>query len=199
MLYWIVRGILLFVARTLFRIKVEEAGNVPNSGPVVLCSNHISWWDPVLVAGATRRPIHFMGKIELFRYPVLGWILNHIHAFPVARGKPDLSAIRDSIAVLKDGEVLGIFPEGTRQRGKEALGEMHPGAALVALRTGSPVVPVAIRGKYAFRGTVTVLFGEPMKLEGKTGRASQDMEDGAKTITEAIKVLWEGLGGEEVA
>ncbi len=165
----------------------------------MLCSNHISWWDPVLVAGATRRPIHFMAKAELFRYPVLGSLLAHIHAFPVDRGKPDLSAIRDSISVLKSDEVLGIFPEGTRQRGRDALGEMHPGAALVALRTGSPVIPVAIRGRYAFRGTITVLFGEPIKLEGKTGRVSQDMEEGAKTITEAIKALWDGLGGEEVA
>ena len=139
-----------------------------------------------------------MAKIELFRCPVFGSLLRMIHAFPVDRGKPDLSAIRDSIAVLKSGSVLGIFPEGTRQRGKETLGEMHPGAALVALRTHAPVVPVAIRGSYGFRKTVTIAYGDPLSLGGETGRLSCDMQQGAKTIEDAIKALWQRLG-EEVA
>lgn len=182
----------------LFTTKVEGIENVPEQGPVVLCANHISWWDPVLIAASTRRPIHFMAKSELFRYPILGPLLTRVHAFPVDRGKPDLSAIRDSIGVMKNGDILGIFPEGTRQRAKETLGEMHAGAALVALKTHSPVVPVAIRGPYGFRKTVTVAYGEPFSLRGKTGRLSKDMEEGAKVITEAIKALWESLG-EEVA
>lgn len=196
MLYSIVRAILGFLARLAFRVRVEGARNVPESGPAVLCANHISWWDPVLVTASTRRPVHFMAKVELFRYPVLGCILAKLHAFPVDRGKPDLSAIRDSIAVLKEGGLLGIFPEGTRQRGKMTLGEMHPGAAMVALRTRSPVVPIAIRGPYGFRRTVTVAYGEPFFLEGKTGRMSKDMEEGAKTITSAIRSLWDHLGDE---
>ncbi len=198
MWYRVVKGILGLVARLLFSIRVEGTEHVPKQGPVVLCANHISWWDPVLVANSTCRPIHFMAKIELFRYPPMGSLLRTIHAFPVDRGKPDLSAIRDSITVLDNGDILGIFPEGTRQRGKETLGEMHPGAALVALRTGSAVVPIAIRGPYGFRKTVTVAYGEPLFLEGKTGRPSKDMEEGAKVITEAIKSLWDSLG-EEVA
>ncbi|MGE5580324.1 MAG: lysophospholipid acyltransferase family protein [Bacillota bacterium] len=192
--YWAIRGILGFISKLLFRVKIEQAGNVPAQGPVIVCANHISWWDPILVANAMRRPIHFMAKVELFRNPVFGYVMRRINAFPVDRGKPDLSAIRDSIAILQSGKVLGIFPEGTRHKAKEVLGEMHPGAALVALRTGSPVVPIAIRGRYAFRGTVTVLFGEPMVLEGSTGRASKDMVEGANAITEAITALWERLG-----
>ncbi|MEX0975076.1 MAG: lysophospholipid acyltransferase family protein [Bacillota bacterium] len=198
MWYWFVRGFLGLIARILFNIKVERTFNIPDSGAVVLCANHVSWWDPVLVANATRRPIHFMAKVELFKNPLLAALMRRIHTFPVERGKADLSAIRDSISVLKNQQALGIFPEGTRQRGLDVLGEMHPGAAMVALKTGSPVVPIAIRGRYAFRGTVTVVFGEPLILQGSTGRASKDMEEGARTITEAIKVLWDDLG-EEVA
>jgi 1-acyl-sn-glycerol-3-phosphate acyltransferase len=192
--YWTIRAILGFISKLLFRVRVEQAGNVPAQGPVVICANHISWWDPILVANAIGRPIHFMAKVELFRNPVFAFIMRRVNAFPVDRGKPDLSAIRDSIDVLQSGKALGIFPEGTRLKDKGVLGEMHPGAALVALRTGSPVVPVAIRGRYAFRGTVTVLFGEPMVLKGSTGRASKDMVEGANTITEAITALWERLG-----
>jgi len=192
--YWTIRAILGFISKVLFKVRIREAGKVPAEGPVIVCANHISWWDPILVANAINRPIHFMAKIELFRNPVFAYVMRRINAFPVDRGKPDLSAIRDSIAVLQRGDVLGIFPEGTRHKNKPMLGEMHPGAALVALRTGSPVVPVAIRGRYAFRGTVTVLFGEPMVLKGATGRASKDMVEGANTITEAITALWERLG-----
>jgi 1-acyl-sn-glycerol-3-phosphate acyltransferase len=196
--YWFVRGFLGLIARCLFKIKIEKAGNVPGDGPAILCANHISWWDPVLVANAIKRPIHFMAKIELFRHPIFAALMRAIHAFPVDRGKPDLSAIRDSISIVKNGDLLGIFPEGTRQRGTGVLGEMHPGAALVALRSGSPVIPIAIRGRCAFRGTVRVVFGEPMTLQGSTGRASKDMAEAAETITEAIRALWESLG-EEVA
>ena len=198
MLYWIARAVLGFVARVLFSVKVEGAEHLPLKGPVVLCSNHISWWDPVIVAITIPRPIHFMAKVELFRYPIFGPLLRHIHAFPVERGKPDLSAIRDSIAVLKDGKVLGIFPEGTRQRGKDTLGEMHSGAALVALKTDAPVVPVAIRGPYGFRKTVTIAYGKPLSLENKTGRLSYDMQQGTRAIEDAIRALWQHLG-EEVA
>jgi len=197
-LYWIARAILGLAAKALFAIRVEGAERVPEQGPVVLCANHISWWDPVIVAITTRRPVHFMAKTELFRYPLFGSLLRMIHAFPVDRGKPDLSAIRDSISVLKSGNVLGVFPEGTRQRGKDALGEMHPGAALVALRTHAPVIPVAIRGPYGFRKTVTIAYGDPLSLEGETGRLSKDMQQGAKTIEDAIRALWQRLG-EEVA
>lgn len=194
MWYWAIKGLLGFISKLLFSVKVEKADNVPAKGPVVLCANHISWWDPILVANAVDRPIHFMAKAELFRNPAFASIMRSIHAFPVDRGKPDVSAIRDSISILKEGGALGIFPEGHRQKGKEVLGEMHPGAALVALRTNSPVVPIGIRGRYAFRGTVTVAFGEPIFLEGATGRAARDMDAGAKTITAAIAALWESLG-----
>lgn len=188
------KGILGLVSRLLFKVRIEKAENVPAEGPVILCANHVSWWDPVLVANAIGRPIHFMAKVELFKNPIFEAVMTAINAFPVDRGKPDFSAIRDSISILNKGYVLGIFPEGTRQKGKDDLGEMHPGAALIALRTGSPVVPIGIRGRFAFRGTVTVVFGRPLTLEGATGRASRDMAEGARTISAAIRDLWKGVG-----
>jgi 1-acyl-sn-glycerol-3-phosphate acyltransferase len=197
--YWFLRGFFQVVSKIFLNVRVEGAGNVPETGPLVVCANHVAWWDPVLVSCSNRRVIHWMAKGELFRYPIFGPLLKCALAFPVDRGKPDMSAVRDSLAVLKGGGVVGIFPEGTRQRGRGLLGEMLPGAALIALRGRSPVVPVAIRGRYGFRNTVRVAYGKPFALEAKGGRASRDMEDGSRAITEAITTLWEGLAGQEVA
>ena len=110
-----------------------------------------------------------------------------------------MSSIRHSLAVLKASGVVGIFPEGHREHESGVFGEMHPGAALIALRGRCPVIPVAIRGRRGFRNTITLAYGKPITLEGKTGRASRDMDEGVRVITLAIRTLWESLGQEEVA
>jgi 1-acyl-sn-glycerol-3-phosphate acyltransferase len=196
MLYMVVKCILGAMAHVLFRVTIRGASNVPAEGPVVLCANHIAWWDPVLVAFALKRPVHFMAKKELFRYPVLSYLFRRIHAFPVNRGKPDLGAVKAALTVLKEGHVLGIFPEGTRQKDKECLGEMHAGAALFALKSGAPVVPAAIRGTYKFGKPVVLVFGESLTLEAGTGRTSADMGEGARAIEVAISRLWESIREE---
>ena len=196
MLYIVARLIVGVVAHLLFRVKIRGASNVPSEGPVVLCANHIAWWDPVLVAVAVKRPVHFMAKKELFRYPVLAYLFRKIHAFPVNRGKPDLGAVKAALGVLQEGNILGIFPEGTRQKNREQLGEMHAGAALFALKTGAPVVPAAIRGTYRIGRPVVLVFGESITLESRTGKTSLDMEEGARVIESAIFRLWESTKEE---
>ena len=152
--------------------------------------------DPILVASAVKRPIHFMAKKELFRYPLLAYLFRKIHAFPVNRGKPDLGAIKTGLSILKNGEVLGIFPEGTRQKNTDRLGEMHAGAALFALRTGAPVVPAAIRGSYKIGAPVVIVFGDSMKIEPKTGQNAVDMEEGAHAVERAISQQWDSIRAE---
>lgn len=185
--------------RLCMRIRVEGAENIPAEGPLIVCPNHIASLDPVVVTCSTKRLIHWMAKVEVFRFPLFGPLFHKVYAYPVDRGKADVSAIRDSLAILKDGGAIGIFPEGHRRGDSGTLGEMLPGAALVALRSGSPVIPVAIRGRYGFMGTITVAFGKPFTLEGSTGRPSRDMTEGARVITDAIRTLWESLGAEAVA
>ncbi|MGI6631583.1 MAG: lysophospholipid acyltransferase family protein [Bacillota bacterium] len=196
MLYSIVKTILGALGRILFRVKTRGVSNIPAAGPAVLCANHVSWWDPILVASAVKRPIHFMAKKELFRYPLLAYLFRKIHAFPVNRGKPDLGAIKTGLSILKNGEVLGIFPEGTRQKNTDRLGEMHAGAALFALRTGAPVVPAAIRGSYKIGAPVVIVFGDSMKIEPKTGQNAVDMEEGAHAVERAISQLWDSIREE---
>ncbi|NPV26317.1 MAG: 1-acyl-sn-glycerol-3-phosphate acyltransferase [Firmicutes bacterium] len=142
MLYAILRQILRWFFRLCCRWRVEGLENVPPQGPVVVVSNHVSWWDPVVVGCALNRPVHFMAKEELFQIPVFGSLLVRLNAFPVKRGQPDRQAIRHALQILEDGKILGLFPEGTRSKTGE-LQKPHPGAAMIALKARAPIVPVA--------------------------------------------------------
>lgn len=136
---------------TLTRIyvrKLEVVGkeHIPPEGPVILASNHLNNADPPLIALAIRpRYPMYMAKREMIRWPILGPAFRAFGAFPVRRGEVDRSAMRAATEVVESGALLVMFPEGTRSR-TGGLGRGHPGTALVALRTGAPVLPVAITG-----------------------------------------------------
>jgi len=197
--YKFVRALFIAIIKVLFNVKVEGLSNLPEKGPVVVCANHISWWDPPLVCCLLNRPLHFMAKKELFGYPAFGLILRKLKAFPVDRRKVDIGAIKEALQILKRGDVVGIFPEGTRQKAKDRLGEGHPGAALLAMKAGAPLLPVAIRGSYGFRKTIRVACGRPFYLSPSSGRLSSDLRQGSKQIMTAIRLLWERLSPDEAA
>jgi len=174
--------------RTWFRIRLEGAGHIPASGPVILASNHRSNLDPVLLAAAVRRPVAFMAKVELFVWP-LGWILRFIGQFPVQRGGIDREALRRTSAVLARGGVLGLFPEGTR--GDGSFASVHPGLAYILLRERCPVLPVAIFGTervrrrfgwLPFASPVRIVIGPPIDLPVATVDRS-----GRRSATEALQ------------
>jgi 1-acyl-sn-glycerol-3-phosphate acyltransferase len=174
--------------RTWFRIRLEGAGHIPASGPVILASNHRSNLDPVLLAAAVRRPVAFMAKVELFVWP-LGWILRFIGQFPVQRGGIDREALRRTSAVLAQGGVLGLFPEGTR--GDGSFASVHPGLAYIVLRERCPVLPVAIFGTervrrrfgwLPFASPVRIVIGPPIDLPVSTMDRS-----GRRTASEALQ------------
>jgi 1-acyl-sn-glycerol-3-phosphate acyltransferase len=161
--------------RTWFRIRLEGEGNIPAAGPVVLASNHRSNMDPVLLAAALTRPVAFMAKAELFRWP-LGWVLRWIGQFPVRRGGIDREALRRTDAILARGSVLGLFPEGTR--GDGSFSAVHPGLAYIVVRQRCPVLPVAIFGTervrrrlgwLPFASPVRIVVGPPIDLPRSTG------------------------------
>lgn len=145
----------------LFRgFRVENAGLIPEAGPLIVCPNHAHWFDPVVIAAACpNRPISFMAKSELFRGPVMARVYRSLWAFPVRRGQIDRAALRTCYDRLSDGHAVCLFPEGTRSRTGELL-QPEPGAATIALRTGTPVIPVGIRGNLG--GRVTVCWGQPL-------------------------------------
>jgi len=160
--YKIVRGIIRVYLKLFNNWTIQGADNIPQSGPVVLIANHISLWDPVYLGCSTDRVVHYMAKEELFKKPVLKQLITALAAFPVKRGKVDRNALRLAAKYLENGEVLGLFPEGTRSKTKE-LGSFLPGASLFALRAGAPIVPVALIGTdRILGGRVTVKIGEPL-------------------------------------
>ncbi|GAB4285536.1 MAG: lysophospholipid acyltransferase family protein [Coriobacteriia bacterium] len=165
------RATLAKLVLALFRVRMIGAERIPASG-AVLAGNHVSYMDPVTLWSAAPRPVHFMAKRELWEGRFLGWLLPRLWAFPVARGEVDRGAIERATAIVRDGGLVGIFPEGTRADADvDAPGEAHGGAAFVALRTGVPIVPVAFIGtdrvmprgaKLPRPGRVTIRFGTPI-------------------------------------
>lgn len=144
MLYYIARGIARFLF-WLLHLQKEGVEKLPPNGPVIVASNHVSNWDPIIVGIALTRPVHFMAKVELFNNIILGKLLSALHAFPVKRGAADRRAIRQALDLLQQGEVVGIFPEGARQKIKPDA-QVHAGVAMLALKSGAEVVPVACMG-----------------------------------------------------
>ncbi len=181
MLYRLARFIISLFLSLFNRWDVEGIENLPARGPVVLVANHVSLWDPVVLGCSIRsRIVHYMAKEDLFKIPVFGSILPHLQCFPVKRGKIDRNALRTAAGYLESGEILGLFPEGSRGKNNELL-PFQPGAALFALRSGAPIVPVGLTGtKTAFpctiRGRIRVRFGQPLTFQELYGQKLREEE-----------------------
>jgi 1-acyl-sn-glycerol-3-phosphate acyltransferase len=163
MLYATFRSLFRLFFKFVYRWQIEGQENVPSNGAVVICSNHLSLLDPPLLGASMTRKVFFMAKEELFHIPVISFLIRRFGAFPVKRGAGDRSALRMALEVLQRGDVLGIFPEGTRSK-TGRLGKPQPGVALFALRGNAVVVPVAILGPYRFFRPIRIVYGKPMDL-----------------------------------
>lgn len=144
-LYRILKPLAVALMRLLFRLEVDGREHVPQAGPLLLVSNHVSLLDPPLVGGAAPRELYFLAKEELFRVPLLGGFIRALHARPVKRDGSDSRALKAALRLLGEGRALLVFPEGTR--GVEGrLGEGKPGVGMLAVMSGAPVVPVHVSG-----------------------------------------------------
>lgn len=160
MFYKIVVTILKVLVFIIFDLEIhnEDRINKTESG-LIACGNHTNMIDPVILAVSTKRQIHFMGKKELFDKKIFGYLFRKLGAFPVDREGVSMSAIKSSLAVLKDNEVLGIFPEGTRVKQYDE-NNAKPGIALIANKAKANIIPFYIKGPYKFRGKIEIFFGE---------------------------------------
>ncbi|HEY4531700.1 MAG TPA: lysophospholipid acyltransferase family protein [Kurthia sp.] len=162
--YQFARSVVYGALKPFYRFEIIGKEHFPKEGGVLLCSNHIDTLDPPVVGITAPRPVNFMAKEELFKLPILKGILPKVHAFPVKRGLSDRQALRTAVNLLKDGQVVGLFPEGTRNRtGK--LGKGFSGAGFFALRGNAVVVPCAIIGPYKLFRKVKVVYGEAIDME----------------------------------
>jgi 1-acyl-sn-glycerol-3-phosphate acyltransferase len=178
-------------------LRVYGAERMPREGGIVLALNHFSWLDPPAFGAASPRTIHYIAKSEIHRHLGLGQLIRAFGAVPVRRGESDREAVRAMREIVRDGEALGLFVEGTRQ--KNGLpGEAMPGAAMVALQEDVPVVPAAIYGSQFWTlgnfHPVSIAWGEPMRFEG-IPRSGKGYREGSALIQEEIHRLWRWLGG----
>ena len=162
-MFYFIKALLLAAFNIAYNIKVEGRENIPDGVPVIYASNHRTNADPPLVGAVAKGKYAIMAKEELFRNKLFGWLIRSLGAFPVSRGKGDMTVIDTACDRIAGGRSLIIFPEGTRSKdGKVHRG--HSGAALIAARSGAQVVPVGVcfGEKLRFRTKITVKFGEPI-------------------------------------
>lgn len=174
------KAVILPWYRLWLRLVVEGQEHVLAEGGLILCSNHIGAHDPGLLGMFSPRPVIFMAKEEIFKVPVIGWLVRSgTGAFPVRRGTPDRAALKRAADLLEAGGCLGIFPEGTRSKTGH-LGKAEPGTAYLALKSGATVVPVGISGSYRLFSRITIRFGPPVDLSAfRTGRLTGEHLDAA--------------------
>jgi 1-acyl-sn-glycerol-3-phosphate acyltransferase len=174
-----------------FPFTAYQTRHIPRQGGFILASNHISNLDPVLLGICSVRRLDFMAKIELFK-GLLGFFLVHLGAYPIKRGESDFGAMKESLKRLKNGRVILIFVEGTRQTGNEPS-KAQSGAGFLAMKSGVPVVPVFVKGtnevmapgtKFFKRGRVFATFGEPFYVND-----APTYEEASRLILEKINAL----------
>jgi 1-acyl-sn-glycerol-3-phosphate acyltransferase len=177
------------------RLRVYGAERVPANGGLVIASNHFSWIDPPALGAASPRTLYYMAKIEAHRIRGLGEVMRTFGAFPVRRGESDREAVRTMREIVREGNALGMFAEGTRQRAG-VPGPVQPGAAMVAINEEVPLVPVAIHGSFVWRvgnfRPVSVAFGEPLDFDGLP-RGGRGYKEASLEVQRKLRELWEWL------
>ncbi len=178
--YYVIRALSWLTLKTLTRYRVQGRENIPASEPLLVVSNHLSNADPLLIAASFNRKAMFMAKKELFRSRIIGAFLSS-GAFPISRGQMGGRAMRQSLELLAGGGVLAVFPEGMRSPTSQ-IGPAMPGVALIAVRSGAPVLPVAITGTEQFgrrdwlwhRPAINISIGTPIRIPAPDGKLTKE-------------------------
>jgi 1-acyl-sn-glycerol-3-phosphate acyltransferase len=192
---WLVgRPVFYALIRTFAPLRIYGSVRIPPNGPFVLCANHFSWLDPWAIGLGIPRTVYYVAKQEAHDTPVMGPFIRLFGTASIRRGESDREAVRVMREIVRRGDALGMFPEGTRQ--KREPGPVLPGAAMIAIQERIPVVPCAIEGTQDWRfgnfHPVSIAFGEPFAFEGIPPN-SKGYREGSERIQRAIRTLWEFL------
>ncbi len=190
MFYKVARNILGFFLKLFYRFKITGLENIPMNDRLVICANHRSNWDPVLISIAFPRQVHWMAKKELFKNKFLSFLIYKLESFPVDRQDTDIAAIKNALRVLKNEKVLGIFPEGTRVDSVD-LNNAKAGTALLAIKAQSKILPIYIGSTYKLFGKVNINIGKPIDLSDNYNKKLNNEEylNISKNILESIYAL----------
>jgi 1-acyl-sn-glycerol-3-phosphate acyltransferase len=203
--YTLARIVLTLPTILLWRVRAIGVENVPKTGPLVLAPNHFSQMDHFFVGVYLRRKIRFMAKSQLFGPPVLTYIYKHGGVFPIRRGHADEEAFETVRQLLDQGEMLLVYAEGGRSRSQK-LGEPKPGIGRIALESGVPIVPIAIKGserarqwkKLRFPKT-TIRFGEPLTFPVEESPSRERQLEVASEVFARVREMYEGLATRSAA
>ena len=188
----VVSGVLKFTCKVIYGLKVYGIENVPQEGNIIFCGNHRTWIDAFFIYFTAPRDMRFMAKEELSHNKFMAYLGKIFNVIFVKRDSKDLTAIKASLKTLKSGDCLGIFPEGTRNGLEKNDGQIKNGAAYLALKTDSTIIPIGIMGgDKPFRKSY-IFYGEPIKMsefnfEGKIGE-KEEQEVSDKLKAEIIKL-----------
>ncbi|HJX61712.1 MAG TPA: lysophospholipid acyltransferase family protein [Dehalococcoidia bacterium] len=194
--YWLARSFFRLCVLIWSRREVLGLENVPRHGPAILASNHLNLADPPLLATLVPRRLIFMAKLELWSTPLIGWLYGLGGCIPVRRFEGDVGALRRAEKVLRQGHVLVMYPEGTRSR-HPGLGKGHPGTAVIALRSGVPIVPIGVSGTetvslpgvFLRRTRVRIAFGQPFTFARGQRLTTELAEESTERIMKEIAAL----------
>jgi 1-acyl-sn-glycerol-3-phosphate acyltransferase len=201
--YRLARVVLTIPLLFIYRFRAIGVDNVPYEGPIILAPNHFSFFDHFFIAMLIRREVQFMAKSQLFRPPVLDFILTHGGTFPVRRGQKDDEAFITAHSILNRGGTVLMYAEGGRSRSK-TLGQPKPGLGRLVLESGAPVVPIAIHGsqhmREAKRGLispkVTVHYGEPIAFEQVDHPSREQSQAVADEVFAKVKEMYDALNAQ---
>jgi 1-acyl-sn-glycerol-3-phosphate acyltransferase len=198
-LYTFLRWLAIPFFGGLYRCRVKGAAHLPRTGPVMVIMTHKAFWDPVIAGMIFDRPLRFMAKKELFVNDAASRFITSLGAFPLDRGAGDRAALTTALEILKRGEILLMFPEGHRQR-DDAVHDFLPGVGMIALRSGAPVIPLALDGtQYMLRDgklglpALRGLVGPPVDLGDITTRNSKAYQEAARRMHETMAALYARL------
>ncbi len=178
-----VDGVAALVTHVLCRLDAQQVEKVPESGPLILVTNHINSLE-ILVLRSQKRLRNAIGlaKAEAWDNKILGWLLDLWEAIPIRRGEPDIGALRRSLDALDNGRILGLAPEGTRS-GHGRLQRGHPGMTMIALKSGAPLLPLVFHGGESFRRNVShlrrtpfhIMVGDPFHIDLGSAKATREV------------------------
>lgn len=178
--------------RIFYRVEIVNADKVPAEGPVVVCANHNTMLDMFFLGFRLKRWIHWMAKEELFKNPILAFLIVKLGGFPVKRGKVDVASIKTAYKLLEEGKIVGIFPHGHRfKAGNANTLRVKSGAAMIAANSGASIVPAAVLGNYRLFSRMKIIYGEPFKIDGAGKLGSGELSEISREIVEKINALLE--------
>jgi len=182
----VVKAFLGGLYKIVYRVKIT--GSVPENGAYIICANHINYLDAAAVVLFNKRKVNFVGKEDLFIHGILNWLAHVFDVIPIKRNMQDMEAMKRCIRVLRSGELLGIFPEGTR-KGLEKNGKAKNGAAYMAIKTGTPIIPCGIHGTFKPFSKVFINYGEPIDLSEYRGQDKETIDEATRLVMDKIVML----------